>query len=98
VQAWLRVLTGYHTVPQVAVGFVLGCGIAWAWRHLGFAVLLPTVSAGTSPGLPAALMWTTSAAVAAFAAWTLVKLPAQLAKLRLIAMGGAAGSRDQSGA
>ena len=30
---WLRVALGYHTVPQVVVGYVLGAGVALGWLH-----------------------------------------------------------------
>ncbi len=40
-QAWLRVATGYHTVPQVLVGYALGVGTALAWERLGTQHALP---------------------------------------------------------
>lgn len=42
-QAWLRVALGYHTVAQVAVGWVVGGGSAAAWHAWGRRVALPAV-------------------------------------------------------
>ncbi|CAG9463749.1 unnamed protein product [Pedinophyceae sp. YPF-701] len=54
---WLRVELGFHTGPQVVVGFVLGAVSALAWRWLGTEAALP--------------MFTSSAA-ATLALWALV--------------------------
>jgi len=35
VVAWLRVICGYHTVDQIAVGSVLGVFLGWWWTVLG---------------------------------------------------------------
>lgn len=48
-QAWLRVALGYHTVAQVAVGWVVGGGSAAAWHAWGRRVALP--AAQQSPQL-----------------------------------------------
>jgi hypothetical protein len=37
-QAWLRVATGYHTAPQVLVGYVLGVIMALSWLRWGLQV------------------------------------------------------------
>lgn len=110
VQAWLRVVSGYHTAPQVVVGWFVGTAMARAWHWAGTACVLPAVHAGhpslaggravvglhatqpvgpaaraaclpwpgpgvTQPHRPAgALLWTTWAAVAAFACASLAKL------------------------
>lgn len=73
-QAWLRVALGYHTAPQVVVGWLVGGTSAACWFQLGQAWLLPTLGAQ-----PAALTWlhaATAFAAAFFAAtnvWRWVK-------------------------
>lgn len=42
-QAWLRVALGYHTVAQVAVGWMVGGGSAAAWHSWGHRRVLPQV-------------------------------------------------------
>ena len=37
----LRVLLGYHTIPQVIVGWCLGSSIAFIWLHFGLQIALP---------------------------------------------------------
>jgi dolichyldiphosphatase len=37
----LRVLLGYHTIPQVIVGWCLGSSIAFTWLHFGLQIALP---------------------------------------------------------
>ena len=39
----LRVLLGYHTVPQVVVGWMLGSSIAVVWHRLGVLVVMPVL-------------------------------------------------------
>jgi len=38
---WLRVALGYHTYPQVVVGFCLGSATAIGWRQMGLRHFLP---------------------------------------------------------
>jgi len=38
---WLRVALGYHTVEQVAAGWLLGSSIAVGWWHLGIKKAIP---------------------------------------------------------
>jgi dolichyldiphosphatase len=47
--AWLRVALGYHTYPQVMVGYLLGSLTAMGWHYWGVTHLLLTLE--TSPGL-----------------------------------------------
>jgi len=44
---YLRVLLGYHTFPQVVVGWILGSTIAVAW-HAGGNLLLPQIMANSA--------------------------------------------------
>ena len=44
-QAWLRVVMGDHTLPQVAVGWLVGSACAAAWHALGARVALPLAAA-----------------------------------------------------
>lgn len=37
----LRVILGYHTVPQVLVGWILGSSTSWVWYHMGVNKILP---------------------------------------------------------
>jgi dolichyldiphosphatase len=62
----LRVVLGYHTVPQVVVGYTLGASSAAALQALAQAVLLPALA--DSPHTLAALYAATAIAVLAFAA------------------------------
>ena len=57
---WLRVALGYHTVPQVVVGYVLGAGVALGWLHVGETVVGPAAAAdpGTARALYAACIVT----------------------------------------
>jgi len=43
--AWLRVVMGYHSIAQVAVGWVLGSGVASSWWLVGHRKLLPYLAA-----------------------------------------------------
>jgi len=61
---WLRVKLGYHTTPQVVVGFGLGSSSALAWRYLGRTFVLPVVAA--DPRLTGALWCTMGLATLAF--------------------------------
>jgi len=62
----LRVVLGYHTVPQVAVGYALGAASALSIHAAAEAVLLPALAA--APHTLAALYGATALAVLAFAA------------------------------
>lgn len=42
---WLRVVMGYHTIAQVAVGWVLGSGVASSWWLVGHRKVLPYLAA-----------------------------------------------------
>jgi len=46
--AWLRVRCGYHTVPQVVVGFVLGTLTATGWRCAGLKALTIVATSPTA--------------------------------------------------
>ena len=62
----LRVVLGYHTVPQVVVGYALGSGSAAAVHTLAAVLLLPALNA--APQTLAVLYGATAMAVLAFAA------------------------------
>lgn len=62
---WLRVRLGFHTLPQVLVGYSLGAFTALAWHRLGARHALP--AAAGDPRLLVALYGLTGAAIAAFA-------------------------------
>ena len=64
VQAWLRVLLGYHTYAQLAAGLVLGSGVATCWLMLFQTVVAPAIAA--EPANEARLMAATALASAAF--------------------------------
>lgn len=64
-QAWLRVALGYHTVAQVAVGWLVGSGSAAAWHAWGRRAALPAAEA--DPMLRACVYAATAGAVAFFA-------------------------------
>ncbi|KAF5842866.1 hypothetical protein DUNSADRAFT_4325 [Dunaliella salina] len=68
---WLRVHSGYHTVPQVVVGFSLGSIFALSWRQWVVPLALPATS--TNPQLGLAIKAATWVVVAAFAAKQLSK-------------------------
>lgn len=38
---WLRVTLGYHTFPQVLVGYILGAFVASGWLFVGETILVP---------------------------------------------------------
>lgn len=40
-QTWLRVACGYHTVPQVLVGYCTGLATAVWWQHTGVSIMFP---------------------------------------------------------
>jgi hypothetical protein len=52
VVATLRVVCGYHTIPQIAVGAVLGSGLGYGWFALG-KIIYPA----SNPKLAFALVW-----------------------------------------
>jgi dolichyldiphosphatase len=62
--AWLRVALGYHTLPQVVVGWLVGSGIAAWWSRLGAQTVLPLLA--ERPSLEVGLFGVTSVAVAFF--------------------------------
>lgn len=64
-QTWLRVALGYHTFPQVAVGYALGAANAWGWWLLWVNHAMPALS--LYPESKHVLMWATYGAGAAFA-------------------------------
>ena len=64
-QAWLRVLLGYHTYPQLAAGLVLGSGVACCWFAVFLAAVEPAIAA--QPVNEVRLMVTTLLASALFA-------------------------------
>lgn len=64
-QAWLRVVLGYHTVPQVVVGYLLGSSSALVWAHLGSPHTLASIAA--SPVASGGLYALTGLAVVLFA-------------------------------
>ena len=64
--AWLRIALGYHTAPQVAVGWVVGSSTAAFWAYLGQTRALPLLHA--RPELQWVLTAATAAAVTAFVA------------------------------
>jgi membrane-associated phospholipid phosphatase len=49
--ATLRVICGYHTIPQIAVGAVLGSGMGYGWFSLG------KIFHAYNPKLAFALVW-----------------------------------------
>jgi membrane-associated phospholipid phosphatase len=51
--AWLRVVTGYHSLDQITVGAVLGCLLGLAWAKLGivFFQSFPNTCLGVSWGI-----------------------------------------------
>ncbi|GIL50926.1 hypothetical protein Vafri_7008 [Volvox africanus] len=62
---WLRVRLGYHTVPQVLVGYGLGAATAIAWYRLGTGYALKALA--ERPEQRLALYGCTALAVALFA-------------------------------
>jgi dolichyldiphosphatase len=64
--AALRVGLGYHTAPQVVVGYTMGAMNAFALHSLGEAFVLPALAA--APASQAALFALTALFIAAFAA------------------------------
>lgn len=44
-QTWLRVRLGYHSMPQVAVGYCLGAATAATWHQLGTRHALEALAA-----------------------------------------------------
>jgi dolichyldiphosphatase len=61
---WLRVALGYHTVEQVAVGWLLGSSIAVGWWFLGFKKAIPILVQRTE--LQLVLYTITTVAIAFF--------------------------------
>lgn len=47
---WLRVALGYHTYPQVLVGFCLGSGTAIGWKQIGANYALPYLASEPAYG------------------------------------------------
>ena len=43
----LRVILGYHSVPQVLVGALLGAASAASWYSLGCQAVLPVLKSST---------------------------------------------------
>jgi dolichyldiphosphatase len=83
---WLRVVLGYHTYPQVIVGFGLGSATAIGWRMFGSKSALPFLDA--EPAYGKALQITTYAFGLLFAArnllpWLKEKLRESGPKLKL---------------
>ena len=62
---WLRVALGYHTPPQVIVGYGMGAGTALAWAAAGEAWVGPAL--GARPELEAGLRLALGVAVGVFA-------------------------------
>jgi dolichyldiphosphatase len=62
--AWLRVALGYHSLPQVAVGWVVGATSAALWWSAGRWAVLPAAAA--SPALATGVYFFAAAAVAFF--------------------------------
>lgn len=60
----LRIMLGYHSVPQVVAGAALGAASGTAWATLGAVWALPAVAAGGPAGPVLAVL--TLGAVAAF--------------------------------
>lgn len=56
VQIPLRVILGYHSVPQVLAGTLLGAASAASWLFLGQTACLPLLKANTSSQVPVALV------------------------------------------
>ncbi|MEW5300999.1 MAG: hypothetical protein WDW36_003885 [Sanguina aurantia] len=61
---WLRVACGYHTVPQVAVGYCTGLATAVWWQHTGVSIMFPYLV--QNPGLNMYLAAATSIAMLVF--------------------------------
>ncbi len=79
-QTWLRVALGYHTLPQVLVGYSLGSATALSWLHLGTAHVLPAL--GMHPAYGRALVAATYLASAAFVARNVLPLVKDMLQLR----------------
>jgi hypothetical protein len=71
VQAWLRVLLGFHTAEQVLVGGLLGTTSAASWHHLGVTWALPIFAA--SPVARMGLHIVTGAVILLFLIRTVAK-------------------------
>lgn len=61
---WLRVALGYHTVEQVAAGWLLGGGTAVGWWYLGAQIAIPLLV--QRPELQVALYSITTVAITFF--------------------------------
>lgn len=61
---WLRVALGYHTVEQVAAGWLLGSSIAVGWWHFGVKKAMPVLV--QRPELQLVLYSTTTVAITFF--------------------------------
>jgi dolichyldiphosphatase len=82
---WLRVVLGYHTYPQVVVGFGLGSATAVGWRIFGSKIALPFLD--VEPAYGKALQITTYAfgllfAVRSLLPWLKDKLRESGSKLK----------------
>jgi len=76
----LRMVLGFHTLPQVVVGYALGAGSAWTLHCLARDVLLASLA--SHPSLLASLYASTALAVATFAALSYRSWAADAAHLR----------------
>lgn len=63
--AWLRVVLGFHTIPQVIVGWLVGSGVAASWWIWGHRSVLPFIETN-DPTLAAQMYMLTFLAVTAF--------------------------------
>jgi dolichyldiphosphatase len=62
--AWLRTALGYHTIPQVVVGWLVGSATAAVWLRVGHRAVLPALHA--NPLASWGLVGITAAAVGLF--------------------------------
>ncbi|GMH44919.1 hypothetical protein BSKO_12876 [Bryopsis sp. KO-2023] len=69
---WLRVLLGFHTTPQVLVGFLLGGCFAGFWWRVGQDLAVPFFA--TSPTAVVWLYSFTFIASVAFGFWSLARI------------------------
>ena len=61
---WLRIALGYHSVPQVVVGYSLGASVAVGWWQVCVELVLPILRA--RPELQWWLYAMTTAAIVGF--------------------------------
>jgi hypothetical protein len=81
-QAWLRVVAGYHTWPQVIVGFSLGSTMSVVWQQWGWQHVLP--QAVHQPWIAQAVVALMTLGVGAFAIKTLLGASKDAQRLRLL--------------